>query len=677
MIDRRSIVTGLGALATSTASMAAQTRGKRTSSENSATNRLIGAIYADDYAIDPSGLTDSAPGINLAIQDAITQKKRLVLPAGIFLLNSPLLCFTSLGSAMTKLDIEGQGGALPQMNSGFPTLPLASYTANTILCMNSKALPALIYQGARSCTLRNIGIVGLNSLAFYSPARPTDSQSDYILSGCRNSAQSPYCGIAIDPFTAAPPADGGYPGMSAYYGPPPSGRGSSEILVENVWITQFVVGIALSTAGNNQGDLMTFRNLNIQSCDTAFVCGNSQSRNCMFLDGNINWCRQAFDTLTYGAGTANPCNPIVSENTNFVEVNRLFALNNQTPCLVKACYAESIKTLGQFGKTAGGNPQPISFIGDDWHIRDTWGSIPPLLFESYSPTVFKSCNIENDRDVRDAWNVIFSGAGGSFEQCSFTGSPHLDLPPYIGIDFNSEAGSHFTDCFVSSTPGAFPMTDVYRRSYGISFNSNGKGRLRATWQTRTVTDGNLTYNYQPYLPVPYVVCKATAQTIMGSTLSFVASTLGEFLVDDILLWLMHPQGYSGVQWNVPAWKITSVNASTGACVATALYDVAQYDTIANNARRIGTDVLLIAVHQWAPTQRLTGNTATDATLTAVTPAALINGDWVIGTGIPANTRVVSGGGTASVVLSKATTATATGVTLYYGRLLVPATTVAF
>jgi hypothetical protein len=39
--------------------------------------------------------------------------------------------------------------------------------------------------------------------------------------------------------------------------------------------------------------------------------------------------------------------------------------------------------------------------------------------------------------------------------------------------------------------------------------------------------------------------------------------------------------------------------------------------------------------------------------------------------------VVSGGGTASLVLSKATTASAAGVRLYYGRLLVPTTTVAF
>ncbi len=685
MVDRRTIVTALGAMATSVTSVAAETRGNRTYADHRATREVI---YADDYAIDPTGVTDSAPALNLAIQDAIIQRKKLVLPTGIFLLNNPLLCFTPGVAGQTRIEIEGQGGALPG-NQKFATLPLnrhlSGWMPNTVLCANFVDRPAVIFQLNRNSILRNLGIQGKNTTPFYSPTIPTDNAADYILAGCPVGHQSPYCGIAIDPFTASLPADGGYAGMGSYYGTGPAGSGSSGIQFENVYIQEFVVGVALSTAGVSQGDLIIFKNTQINFCDTGLVCGNSQSRNWIFKQGSIAWCRQGFDTINYGAGAGMPANPSVIEDSIFGEIYRIFALNNQSPTTVRSCYAESIKTLGQFGKNIGGSPCPITFQGNQWSIRDTWGNIPPLFFESLSPTVFKGDYIGGDSSGvgRDVWNIVCwggQGGGGSFEQCTFMGPPILDLPPYIGIDFNARCGSQLVDCLSTSGTGTFQITDVFNRSNGIAYIANGKGRLRATWQTRTVTDGNLTYNYQPPLPVPYVVCNCDASSISisGTTLTFTESILGEVQIKDILIWKMLRQGYSGNQWIVPAWKVTAVNRETRTCTATALYDIAQYDTVANTmAATFGGQRVGILVHQWAPTQAVTGTTHTDETLTAVTPAALINGDWVSGAGIPANTRVVSGGGTASLVLSKATTASAAGVTLYYGRLLVPMMTVAF
>jgi hypothetical protein len=791
MVDRRTIVAGLGALATSVAAMAAETRGNRTSEAHGATRvidgldcstpsvgklradgvdcitkPLFGVIYADDYAIDPTGVTDSAAGLNLAIQDAITQKKKLVLPTGIFLLNAPLLCFAP--GTVCKLDIEGQGFSVPSGRYGLPSVPLAPYAANTVLCINSKVVPALIYQGNRFSTLKNLAIMGLNTAASeFSPNPPTDNRSSYITADCAAGYQSPYAGIAIDPFTATAPADGGYSGLSAQYGPSPSGTGCLGLYLENVLIEQFVVGIANSTAGCSQGDTMRFKNFVVQYCDTAYACGNSQAKSNIIEGLYANFCRQVFDTLNYGRPGGNgggACNPIAIDNCHAVEVYRIFALDDQTPCTVKSYYAESLKTLGQFGLSSGGNHCPIVFEGCQFVIREatpSFGPPPPLFFESYGPTVFKACSIGNDLDASDAWNVILNGAGGGFEQCDFAGTSYPGLPPYVGIDFNAENGCHLRDCYADSGAGIVRLTEDYLRSYGIAFNS-AIGRLCANWQTKTVTDGNLTYSYQPPLPVPYIGCttsggsitvgttayaitaitqaasavvtlstvslvnpfavgqlatfasavmtqinglvgqviavggvsgawtvtvsinstaftaySGSAGTATQPTLAFTEATLGEVQVNDILLWLMLPQGYSLNGWIVPAWKVISVNTSTGACVAYPLWDINQYDTAANMAASVGANAIEICLHQWAPTAAMTGTTATDTTLTSVSPAALLNGDWVTGAGIPTNTRVVSGGGTANLVLSKATTASATGVRLYHGRLLVPTTTVAF
>lgn len=380
-----------------------------------------GKIYVDprDWnGYDPTGVNPMDVILNAAIQQAFAAKVRLIIPEGFFLLNNPLLFYSGGGS---KIEIEGQGAGL----GGGPGLPsgarVAGFQANTILCANFIDRPAVIFQNNRNCVLRNLAIIGGNTKPFYSPTPPTDNPSDYILGGCATGLQSPYCGIAIDPFPASAPADGGYAGMGSYYGPSPSGSGSSNILFENITISQFVVGIAHSTAGVSQGDLMTFRNVTVQFCDSDYACGDSQARSCIFTGNcSFNWSRQAFDTINYGAGVSTAANPISIEDCIFGDLYRIFALNNQSPCSVRSCYAESIKTMGQFGKNTGGTPYPIDFDGSQFGFRDSWGNMPPLPFESLSPASFRGCSFAGDSNSvgRDAYNFIFWNpqGGGSFRR---------------------------------------------------------------------------------------------------------------------------------------------------------------------------------------------------------------------------------------------------------------------
>lgn len=629
-------------------------------------------IRAEWYGLDSTGIVPCDVAMNLAVKHALLQKKKLILPGGIFLFNNPWFLFI-LGLNQANLHIEGQGTGLAG-GPGFPVGPLgADYHASTILLFNTKTLPGLVYQNARNGTLKNLAIMGLNSTAFNGPAIPSNNQSDYVGAGFATGAQSPSCAIAIDPFTAALPADGGYVGLASYYGPTPSGSGSSGLRFEEVFISQFVVGIAAGCSSVSQGDEMSFVNCDVKYCDTGFACGNTQARNNTFAGGQIANCRTAFDTLNYGASPGNGCNPIAIERMQFVHLYQILGLNNTTPVTMKGCYAESISSVGLYGKSPS-NANPLVLEGNQFGITDSLfsGKIPPLVLECLSPLAAKGNRIQSDTPSRDVFNIICaSGAGGSLEQCSFTGSPYTDLPPHIGIDLNGIYGSHILDCMCTSGLGSYAISDTWTQRFGIASIANGKGRYRGTWQSRWITDGNLRLLYQSRASVPHinVNCVAASLAIVGTTLTFQESTLGELQVNDILLWTMLPQGFSANTYTVPMWKVASIDGS-GNVVANALYDITLYDTVANTASHTGANLVVVVLHQWAPTTALTGNTHSNTVLDGLSSSALINGDWVQGVGIPIKTRVVSGGGTASVVLSKAATSTLNGINVYDGQLVV-------
>lgn len=76
-------------------------------------------------------------------------------------------------------------------------------------------LPALIIQGARSVRLSGIRFEGQNnwSSELRGDYNKLVDESMYVRKGCRDSRHSPHCCVAVDPFGAAVPGDGGYPGL--------------------------------------------------------------------------------------------------------------------------------------------------------------------------------------------------------------------------------------------------------------------------------------------------------------------------------------------------------------------------------------------------------------------------------------------------------------------------------
>src|SRR5712671_5771081 len=131
-------------------------------------------IQAQWYGVDPTGVAASDGALNVAIQDAIIRKMKLVLPSGLFTLNAPLLCY-SLTSAFSTFQMEGQGYALTAGN----VVPTAAvYYPNTVLYTNFTDRPALVYNANRNCILRNLAIVGQN-VAPASQSPPNSTSANY------------------------------------------------------------------------------------------------------------------------------------------------------------------------------------------------------------------------------------------------------------------------------------------------------------------------------------------------------------------------------------------------------------------------------------------------------------------------------------------------------------------
>jgi hypothetical protein len=232
------------------------------------------------------------------------------------------------------------------------------------------------------------------------------------------------------------------------------------------------------------------------------------------------------------------------------------------------------------------------------------------------------------------------------------------------------------DCWVGMAGGFYLSDDSGRFPSINNLTPGSTGRFIGTYQSRKYSVGANEYQYQPPTTQGFItVSGVTGLTLNASTVTFACSNVNELLaattgyLGDILMWQMIQQGNSTSKMIVPALQIQAGGISGNNVTATMLFDPIEYDLVANQPSSTSVNVVL---NQWAPTQALTATTdGTTAVLTSVSPTTILkNGDWVLGTGLASNSRVVSGGGTATVTLNNITASAQSGTTIYYGRLYI-------
>jgi hypothetical protein len=197
------------------------------------------------------------------------------------------------------------------------------------------------------------------------------------------------------------------------------------------------------------------------------------------------------------------------------------------------------------------------------------------------------------------------------------------------------------------------------------------GRISEHWTHQPRQVGTSLYTYVPGASNGYINIATVSNFVFtDTTLTFDLTDTTSIMAGDILLWRFNPIGGGLVKYVGPALKVASISESAVTC--NLLFDRDYYD------ETYAPTSISILVHEWAPGQALTGDTTNGSKqITNVSPTTILRqGDWIKGTGIPANTRVSSISGT-TVTVSKNATATNTGEAFYWGRLHTFTTTPAF
>jgi hypothetical protein len=459
-----------------------------------------------------------------------------------------------------------------------------------------------------------------------------------------------------------------YSSLVANYKAANNGDGTYGCVVENVNIFGFCVGAAIGCSGATAlaADI-TFRNTNIQDCDVCYGIGNSQARNINIEYGNITDARTGFDGLNYGVGNGAPPQML---RPNFGFLYRIFACVQTIGSFqIIGGYAESINCLGQFGIGSSSGALPLTFVGGDYNFGGSGWTLCPLMLETWGPTTFIGVDMGFTAEV-DAYNVTSPNQSPVlFDHCTFNGTSTANTAPQIGLTQATGTGySKLVDCWTNGgvfSGTSFGISSEMGRTFNISEFVNSAGRLNTVYQTQEVWNGNVNkYRNLPLFTNPEIsIFNCSAITLNSTTVTLtnnVGGSAAYLQVGDILFWQMVQQGYSLSKYKVPALKITGI---TGTSVTAALiFDPAQYDTAANQQ---STTTVYLAPNHWAPTVALSCITAGgNATISNVSPATILqNGDYVAGVGITAGSRVVSGGGTATVVLSLGAAATSTALTI--------------
>jgi len=143
---------------------------------------------------------------------------------------------------------------------------------------------------------------------------------------------------------------------------------TADVIMDNILINYFYLGIGVSQAGNLQGDRIRIINSQINNCVYGVSLGNPQNKACHFENLDMNYIYCAYTTTTFGKGTG--CLFQVTGG----QICHCYKLFNIRPyylgqCSIAGLYAEAIGSIGEIGSgTVHSNS--VVFTGCCFQIRD-------------------------------------------------------------------------------------------------------------------------------------------------------------------------------------------------------------------------------------------------------------------------------------------------------------------
>lgn len=377
---------------------------------------------------------DDYAAIQKSIFTCIKNNIRTVfIPVGRYKISKPLIIY--------RADAANQGG--------FSTLELLGESSFWDANMGSEIYAtftntfAIGIQNGKGCKIRKLKLTGL-----FTPPHTNDRKKFYNTSFekftdgvSRDSRFSPYAAIVIDPFTNLAtdkmPADGGYPGLSAYYGKAngfSTQTGSTGTEIEEISINNFVVGICSSPNGLTRNAEITLINkIQFQNCKLCISGGQDQEK------GNVvtnifcwGGTHTIFGTDLYGG-------PRMAGNWNIKYANIAgavvrFIFNDQHgyfSTYVSNVFAES---LGSWGTINSELACEISACMIDFAYPQEAG--PQILITSWGDNiVYRSCNFRYYGE-KTPMKIV---GNATFDHCYFSGpiikGSSTSSPPFDFDDF--------------------------------------------------------------------------------------------------------------------------------------------------------------------------------------------------------------------------------------------------
>ena len=643
-------------------------------------SRWFGALGGPQaLASDPVNyieLPDDTVALQAAIDYCIANLYPLFTPSAGYKITSPLHVWNrnATTGVFNPCGLVWAGGGSNAANI---------HAANTVITCTQTDTFCVGVQYIRGLFVRNISFVGRNTLPanWNSPTSNVLEQNTFINNGVRDSKYSPYSGWAIDPFGPMLPTDGGYPGYSSYY--VASASFSAFMVFDNVSVTNFTACWTLDPSG--QGSNTSETQWNHCAAGDAKVCivtTQPEERNMHWFGGTLSNCYYIVDGLNYGAGDgASP--HIYGANTGFFAY--FFTVSNVTgeaPVKLHSVHMESCGALGFIGTAYTSSRFPAEFVDCEIKLGFADTTVTPdLHLVTYSPVLFQTCDF-GVSGVQGSANVAYpvriwadNVATIRFSNCVLPGNWNYNQPQgsEFGLCPTSNAGNQykFEDCIVGST-GIAP-SNICKISTSVIFT--GTSDANQTYMT------NGQYVQVTSQNAVQVVASSVQETVIGNCSVVVnANKTATITVPDTTIFKIQDTILNNSTFSYENYNGTTTLALVGVGLGTVTAIGTGTITVDGIPENMVSGTYSIALQWWSKYHQATTGSLTSGSTTITGVSAI--GAWAVNNrfnlniaGIPHGAYITAvDAGTSTITVSKAATATATGIRLYDADLRAIATT---
>ncbi|MCI0468040.1 MAG: glycoside hydrolase family 55 protein [Beijerinckiaceae bacterium] len=365
------------------------------------------AVMAINYSAGTQMVTgtDSTAAIQAAIDYALQNNNRTVcLPDGKYKTTDTI----HLGYGG-----KGQFSGIELVACSSGRAALTGHLAGVSIYPAKTDRPAINIQGGRQALIRGIAILGMNYAWIYKnrlkghsySANPSDWLDPAITPKGSNPGglqqHSPYAAITVDAYKGPQPADHypavNYPVWTGIIGQYDKAA-TSDIIIEDMDISGFAVGIIGSPSGNDNGDFIKIRDSVLGYCIYCIAIANSQSRSVEIRNINSSAYHTLLTNAVFGNGGGGELSGPIDNVSGGAGYQSFYFSNLGLigPIILRNHSVENQVRLGQL---AGGGsfPHGVIFEGCDFDFdgKGLHNILPAALLESSvsNSIVFRNCSI--------------------------------------------------------------------------------------------------------------------------------------------------------------------------------------------------------------------------------------------------------------------------------------------